>query len=370
MKIVKCVKCKKYIHKLDQCLYCGNTVDFEEVELPRIHENAVREYSMAESWIENKQFDIALIVADVVMEWMPNLASIFWLRLLAKNKCTNDIELIQKGFDCEKDADFCNAFAFSTGAEHETYLNVKNTVLAIKNALRTEISKNKYRCEIKTDILQLKKSMKEEVDSRKKKLFLLWSELEKIEHSMYMLEKDCALLSKEYSNALNRASETAASIKAETYQLKECTAENYHKYQVRIGNTLQQSKEAKEAIDNMKVQHPKVKTFEKLVKKRDEQVQEIVSEIASLKKYEATVQQTLDKVDRIEQRHHAAICAVNSFDFLDAASLLGEDKYNHILRSSGLEVDDQMLAFYREWQSDVTDADTGDYYNTLFKDSY
>lgn len=373
MKIVKCAKCKKYIHKSSKCFHCGNTMGFDEVELPSIHENAVVEYSRVESLVEGKRFAEALTLSHAVIEWMPNLAGIFWLRLLAKNKCSNAAELIQKGFNCEEDADFCNALTFSTVAERSAYQDVRSMVLAAQKALKAEVLNHEYHCKMKTNILQIKKTMKGEVDSRKKKLFTLWAELEETEHSMYTLEKDCILLSKEHSDTLDKAAQAASSIKTETYRLEECTAENLHKYQVRIGNILQQSEQAKDALESMKKQHPWVKSFNDLVKKRDEQVRQITNEISSLKVYEATVQQTLDEIDQIEQRHRTAIRAVETFDFLDTANLLGKDAYNTVLRGIGLGVDVQISVSSQGWQPnttyttpiDVDDDDSDDYYSAL-----
>lgn len=381
MKIVKCSKCKKFIHKTDKCLHCGNTMGFEETEMPVLHENAAAEYSRVKSLVEDKKFSEALTLSRSVIEWMPNLPGIFWLRLLAKNKCTNAAELIQKGFNCKEDADFCNAMAFSTGTEHNAYQDIQNIVLATQSALKAEISNHEYQCKMKTNILQIKKTMKGEVDSRKKKLFVLWAELEATEHSMYTLEKDCILLSKEHSDALDKAAQAASSIKNETYRLEECTAENLHKYQVKIGNILQQSEQAKDAVESMKKQHPWVKSFNDLIKKRDEQVRQITNEITSLKTYEATVQQTLDEIDRIEQRHRTAIRAVESFDFVDAANLLGKDSYNTVLRGIGLGVDVQITVSSQGWQTNtiyttpvVTDDDDDmeDYYSAwgLPNDNY
>lgn len=380
MKIVKCSKCKKYIPKASKCFHCGNTMGFDEVTMPAIHENVVAEYSKVETLLESKKFTEALTLSHVVIEWMPNLAGIFWLRLLAKNKCTTAAELIQKGFNCGEDPDFCNALVFSTGAEHSAYLDVQNMVLSTQKALKAEVSAHEYQCKMKTNILQIKKSMKGEVDTRKKKLFSLWSELEETEQSMYTLEKDCTLLSKEHSDALDKAAQAASSIKSETYRLEECTSENLHKYQVEIGNILQQSEQAKAAIESMKKQHPWVKSFNDLVKKRDEQVRQIASEISSLKIYEATIQQTLDEIDRIEQRHRSALCSVDSFDFMDAANLLGKDTYNNVLRSAGLGVDVQFSVASQDWQPNTTftapidndDEDTDDYYSAwgLPNDNY
>lgn len=371
MKIVKCPKCGKYIHKANMCFHCGNTTGFDEVTMPTIHENVVAVYSRVETLLESKKFTEALTLSHVVIEWMPNLAGIFWLRLLAKNKCTTAAELIQKGFNCGNEPDFCNALSFSTGAEHSAYLDVQNMVLSTQKALKTEVSTHEYQCKMKTNILQIKKSMNGEIDSRKKKLFSLWSELEEAEQSMYTLEKDCSLLSKEHSDALDKAAQAASSIKSETYRLEECTAENLHKYQVKIGNILQQSEQAKAAMESMKKQHPWVKSFNDLIKKRDEQVRQIASEISSLKIYEATIQQTLDEIDRIEQRHRSALRSVDSFDFMDAANLLGKDTFNNVLRSAGLGVDVQFSVASQDWQPNTTftapidddNEDTDDYYS-------
>lgn len=381
MKIVKCAKCKKYIHTTDKCFHCGNTMGFSEVAMPAIHENAAFEYSKVESLVESKKFAEALTISHAVIEWMPNLAGVFWLRLLAKNKCSNTAELIQKGFNCEEDADFCNALTFSTGAERSAYQDVRSMILAAQKALKAEVLNHEYHCKMKTNILQIKKTMKGEVDSHKKKLFALWAKLEETEHSMYTLEKDCILLSKEHSDVLDKAAQAASSIKTETYRLEECTAENLHKYQVRIGNILQQSEQAKDAVENMKKQHPWVKSFNDLVKKRDEQVRQITNEISSLKIYEATVQQTLDEIDKIEQRHRTAIRTVESFDFVDAANLLGKDSYNAVLQSIGLGVDIQISVSSQGWQSNTTyttpidddsDDDTDNYYSAwdLPNDNY
>ena len=375
MKIAKCAKCKKYVHKTGKCFHCGNTMGFDEVEMPAIHENIAFEYSRVESLIESKKFTEALTLSHTVIEWMPNLAGIFWLRLLAKNKCSNAAELIQKGFNCEEDADLCNALAFSTGAEHSAYRDVQSMVLEAQKALKAEILNHEYHCKMKTNILQIQKNMKDEVDSRKNKLFTLWAELEETEHSMYKLEKDCVLLSKEHSDALEKAIQAASSIKTETYQLEECTAEDLHKYQVKIGNILQQSEQAKDAIESMKKQHPWVKSFNNLVEKRDDQVRQIANEISSLKIYEVTVQQTLDEIEQIEQRHLIAIRAVEAFNFLNVANLLGKDSYNAVLHNIGLGVDVQVSVPSQNCQSNTmystsiyaNDADYADNYYSAWR---
>lgn len=312
---------------------------------------------------------------------MPNLAGIFWLRLLAKNKCTSTAELIEKGFNCDDDADFFNALTFSSGAEQSAYLDIQAIVRSAKKALKTEILTHEYNCKMRTDVLKIKEKMFGDIETRKKKLFSLWSDLENTEQELYTLEKDCCLLSKEYSETLEEAAKTASSMKTEVYRLEECTADSFHRYQVKIGSILQQSEQAKNSIENMKKQHPWVASFNELVKKRDEQVRLVSNELSSLRNYEAAIQQTLNEIDRIEERHRNALRAIENYDFQDAANLLGRECYNQVFHGIGLGVDVQLSVPVKSWQPDTTDNtlvdnntdnDMDDYYSAwgLPNDSY
>lgn len=360
MRIVLCTKCKKYTYQTAKCLYCGNTIGFDEIETPVVHENVIAEYAKIETLIEEKKFAEAFSLSHAVIEWMPNFANIFWLRLLAKKKCTCAAELIQKGFNCEDDADFNNALEHSTGIEHSIYLDVQNLVRAVKRTLKVEIIAHEYQCKNKTNIHMVKKNMEVEMEARKKKLFSLWADLEATEQSMYTIEKDFFLLSKEYGDSLSKAAQEASSLKNETYRLEECTAKIRHEYQVKIGSILQHSEQAKEAIESIKGQHPWVNTFNELVKKRDEQVGAISNEISSLRVYEESVQQTLDEIDRIEDRHRSAVRAVEAYNFLDAANLLGNESYNNVLHSIGLGIDVLVSVSSQEWKPSITDKDSVD----------
>ena len=351
MKIVKCSKCGKYIHKADKCFHCGNTAGFDEIEATEIHENVAQDYAHMEVLVEDRKYDEAISASYIVLEWMPNLAGVFWLRLLARNKCSSAIELISKGFSCDEDSDFCNALNFSIGEEHSAYEDIKKAVTEIRTALKKEISEHEYRCKSDTNIMQIKKTMQGEIDGRKQKLFTLWSDLEDTEHSLYALEMDCRLLTKEHQTGLAQAAQAASAIKSETYRMEECTAEKLHAFQVRMGNVLQQSESSKSSIESMKKQHPWVKAFADLVSQRNQKVKLINSEIASLASYERTVQQTITEIERIESRHKTALIAADRYDFTDAVALLGADAFNTILRSAGVGVGSSFSTTSENWKS-------------------
>lgn len=71
-----------------------------------------------------------------------------------------------------------------------------------------------------------------------------------------------------------------------------------------------------------------------------------------MKYYEDQVQQTIDEITEIEERHEKVICSVEEYDFSDAFGLLGEACCNKILKKVGIE----RAMSVREWK-DSTELD-------------
>ena len=356
MKIVRCSKCGKYIHEADKCFHCGNMSDFEEMNEITIHDNVAQDYFRMGVLVEEKKFDEAISISYDILEWMPLLASVYWLRLLAKNRCTKATELIIKGFPCIDDADFFNALRFSSGEEHSAYEDIQKAVCKIRQSLLNEITAHEYKCKVDTKFMDIKKEIPDEIEKRKKKLFSLWIDLERIEQSLFELEMDCRLLAKEYQTGLEQAALTAASIKAETDSTKVCTSEKIHKFQVRVGNALQLSESSKASLNSMKNQHPWVKRFSEIVTNRDQQVELINSELSSLKSYEKMMEQIVTEIECIEKRHKTVRISVDKYNFREAASLLGVSGFEQVIRSSGIICDSIIeLTFDKKDTSDRSD---------------
>lgn len=339
MNIVRCNKCGKFIHNEHKCYLCGNQEEFEITPDVSVHKNAVEDYSRMEGLLRMKKYDEVIDLSYKVLEWTPNLAGAFWLRLLANNNCVDTIELISKGFSCDDDSDFCNALLYSEGAEHETYVNIQRIIREIQKILREELQQHELQCKMQTDILQIKNRMQGEIEKRKQKVLALWSELEKTEHALYVIETDSKLLVKEYQIGLETAARIAANIKSETYKLEECEVDELHSFQIRLGHVLLQSESSKESLESMKKQHPWVKNFGELILQRDQLIQNIKAEISSLASYESSVQQTISEINRIEQQHKSALLENEKFKFVEGVALIGLDKFNQILHSVGVSAD-------------------------------
>lgn len=350
MKIVKCSKCGRVLYKATRCLYCGNLSDFQDLSDINPHPNAAMDFAHLEVLISEKKFEDAYKASNSVLEWMPNSSAVFWLRLLAKNHCADESYLVCKGFSCE-DSDFYNALRFSSDEEHAFFVDIQRIENELKDALLKAILIHEHRCKSETDIMSVHKDMQGEIDRRKQRLVALWEDLSKVETSLYSIEADCRLLENEYKTELMTASQTAASVKSDTYHLDECTAEKRHSYQVKMGNALLQSTSAKDSMDNMRNNHPWVKSFANLTEKRNHIIKDIDNELESLKTYEQNVQRTIDEIALIEDRHRIATENVEKYSFLNAAELLGSDTFNMILSSIGVIISPSLNVPKNGWKS-------------------
>lgn len=167
MIIVTCHKCGKEIHKADKCPYCGNSTKFGTVNgMTDIHENAYVEYSELATILDAGDFAKLIEKSRAVLRWMPTCSGVFWMRLLAKNGCKTDAELIQKGINCDDSADFYNAYRYGTSVEKATYDNVKNLIENVRAILESAIITHEYEEKSATPIMRCKSEFPLELQAK------------------------------------------------------------------------------------------------------------------------------------------------------------------------------------------------------------
>ena len=337
MMIVKCPKCKKLIHKTDSCPYCGNSATFENVnEKTVVHENVVAEYSELPLLLASGKFTQVIEQSRIILRWMPTCSSVFWIRLLAKNVCKTDAELIEKGLNCDDAADFYNAVRYGSEAEKATYESVKALIESIRTALENVVVKHEHEEKAATPIVKCQGEFASELQARQKELFDLWSQLEKTEQEMYVIEQDCKFLANEHRISLENSKNEANQIKMQSYKLNECTSEEFHKYLVRLENVLSLSDTSKKELDLMKKQLPWVETFNNKAQEKSRIRKQISSKLSELKSYENRVRSTVSEIERIEKRHQLALRALADYDFRSVYSLIGARRYEEVLSNARL----------------------------------
>lgn len=190
MMIKKCSICGRLVHESSKCPYCGHENCFIPVENQvRVHKNVKTEYDKLKELIKKEKYTDAIEVSHYVLEWTPTTSEVFWIRLLARNGCKNDAQLIQKGFEYEESADFFNAFKYGSDAEKTVYQEVRKTVEEIRSALADAVRQHEYEEKKATQIVKLREEMTDEIEQKRSNLFNLWSQLEKKNRKCILLNR-------------------------------------------------------------------------------------------------------------------------------------------------------------------------------------
>lgn len=337
MMIVTCHKCGKKIHRADKCPYCGNSIEFEIVnERINVHENVSMEYSKLDTLLDSGEFVQLIEKSQKVLQWMPTCSAVFWMRLLAKNSCKTDAELIQKGINCDNSADFYNAYRYGTSVEKATYDSVKDLIENVRITFESAIIIHEYEEKAATPIVRYQSQFPLELKAKRKELFDLWTQLEKIEQEMHVIEQECKILLNEHRISLDNSKNEADQIKTQSYKLNECTSEMLNEYIIRLGNVLNQSESSKKEIELMRKQLPWIETFNNKVQEREKINLKIASKLSDLRSYENRIKSTISEIEHIEKRHQWALQVLSDYDFTSIISLLGTKKYEEVLSNAGL----------------------------------
>lgn len=337
MKIVRCSKCGALIHISNECYLCGNTDGFDVVSnAAPIHENVITKYDKMLQSFERKDYATVINISSDILKWMPFDSEVFWLRLLAKNECSCDGELIIRGFNCDDSADFYNAIQYADANQKQVYNNVCDKIKLISEKLKAVITEFTLTEKRKLNIEDVQSKMSEEFNSRQNKLFELWTELNNVEQSIVNIESDSTILLREQKDSLKKALDGANSIKQLFYNKKECTKEEFDKYSMQLESSAILSGKSLEQIKNNKANHQWIKDYNKQVALRDETLAKLLKEIDSLKTYEAKLAQLVSKVETLDLQEQKALKYANTYNFKGIRSIIGETNFTSVLKNSGI----------------------------------
>ena len=339
MKIVTCSSCGKKIHLAGKCLYCGNEVNAKpEKNDIWVHENVVEEHEKLQGLLNNKAFDQVIENAELILKWMPKCAEIFWIKLLAKNRCRNDIELVRKGVSINETAEYFNAMGYGSSEEKSAYKEIGQLIEKVRTEFVKMCTHQEYEEKRNTSLLHCQSEAAFDIQRSREIVFDLWTQLKQIEHEMYCIEQDCKLLIVEHKTTLEQAKNDAAYIKNKMSKQKECTSDEAHKMEMDLQNILNQSEQSRKAIDIIKEQHPRVQKYVELTKKRNQIATQISDEISKFQAIKKKMQVAISQIEKIEDKYKNAKQYMLQYDARNMYSVIGEQKYEEVLHSAGLAI--------------------------------
>ncbi len=336
MSVSQCPKCGKYLHRSECCYHCGASLAGVTFAQPQMHENA-DVYNLILENMEKRQFSEALKLLAVVIEWMPDFAQAYWLKLLAKNQCRNGAELIAKGFDCDADGDFYHALTRSEGPEHQEVQEIGQLVRTVRAGLLAAVDRHEREAIVGTNVIAIQEQMHSILKEKRETLFHLWTELQETEQTMVVTSQDCALLLQEHQNALEKAEKDALELKERAYCLSECEAHQLQEYQIHLGGIRQRSEKALGMLQDILRNHPWVKTLSQKKNDHRELEKQISDALADLRRYKASLAETVRTVEALQERYAQVRQKTEAFDFQAVCTLLGTEQFRRILTDAGLK---------------------------------
>ena len=319
----------------NNCQGISSEISTEVVDI-EIHENVRHEFAAAFNALKAGDFNETIRLSYEILEWMPNCAQVFWMRLLAFNRCKSDEELIRHGCKTTEEGDFLNAMECGSKSEKKRFSDVKAKIEVVKKALCKRIDKEKHEKLLETKIIDVRSSLNKEVMESRDRMYELWEEAQKAEAQMYTLKEQCELISLEYRNGLEEAEKQAKSLKDRIYKVERCTDDEKNTYKMKLQDIESRSTQVLKNYKEIQNRNAQVKKFKKLEKSRNELFAKIDVEFEKLNEYEQLVEKVLNVAQKIESDHNEAYRSVSEYCFEQAINVLGEQIFNDIVEQSSI----------------------------------
>lgn len=336
MKIVTCAKCGKEIHRAERCCYCGGTDFLPTGHQVWVHENVETEYDLLEELLRQKEFSQVVDLTHIVLAWTPRCAEAYWMRLLARNGCTDDRQLILLGVDLENDGDYFNATRYGDDLENRVY----ETVCSYRDDLEgklIETMENHYREKRRAlDLPGCRDALVRLVEGEQDRIMNLCARLWELELEISHLDQMVRLAAEPQREAVTLAKRRLEEIRRDINQMKTWNEITYQKIQIRLGEALELYGQSAAVLEQMSQDHPWGERYRELLKEK----KRIRNDLTDYrKKLEAAQQKGAKAVEQfraLEKEEDELFDSAYS-GFIWVREALGERIFRDTVKLTGME---------------------------------
>ena len=331
MITAKCQSCGKYVHTGlivgKKCMYCMSEVKQVETSYENSHMNKM--LMTAESYLKEKRFTKALAVFDEAICLYPKYSVLYWGRLLAKNSCSSDVELIQKGIVLIDSPDYRVALHLASDKEKECYATINSVRDLIAEEITSKINFLERENLLSTNVIEKQKDYKKRIEELRETLETQISALDENERDIRNATADCNSFVEAEQTRLNQFVARAEKIRNEFASKTEVTTEDMNRYiqEISYYKTLCQTEanliQSKSNIPSFSV----IRDLQKVQKDLERKIDATIEELNKVTKEQNRL---LTFIEQIHDKHKVARTDVEKGSFIRAISLIGKDVFNHI----------------------------------------
>ena len=324
--------CHRYVLHTGICHYCGNdshAYDFvgKEQVIPA---RALTAYNAARSMIDNREFQEALKLLDIVKQWCPNESGIYYHRLLARSESTFEGDLLLHGFragmdgkDAQGDIDFMLAQKYASSDEERTFYEM---LAQANNEICTELTQRE-RTAFEAELTE----MQEQIRSRAPEISKMQEELQKLQQALMKLILARTDAENELLYAVNaqKASEVMLSIKHFNdmrFELKEenedlikkFTSGTMHAYYMRMAAAADMNQDAKYAAEVIPKEHPWCAVIAEMKAKEAELEKQIADKQEQIRRNDSDLVEMQERYQTLQESYAKTMQALHACRFRDA----------------------------------------------------
>lgn len=331
--IVKiCNSCGKRVHVGSYygniCMFCDSEVKFEEPDT-KVYEAVIKCEEILVGRVEMSMENFIFYINSLIEKY-PQVSALYWLRMLAKNRCSNDMYLLEKGIRFTDNADYFAAYDCADDNERLYYNSLAKIYETLQEQLFKELNIKKQSEINSTGIQQKQKEIYE-------KLFELTSELSKQmeEFSLTeMLLKDRISDCEAYYESLRVITESAeykiSNISEEINKKSEITDEGKSEQLSLILKNFKASEftlsKARE-FENSET----YKEYIALLTQCEEEKKSIDNLTNRINKLDSEMKKIITDVEKIKKKYEDIVKYSKTSDYSKMAYVLGNSKINRRL---------------------------------------
>jgi len=273
---------------------------------------------------------------DEVLEWQPQISSVFWRRFLVSVGCKTDQEVINKGVLIEGNAAYEAAFRHGNEDEKEAYGLLVKVRARIIRLLEAELIKSEKSKKIGTDAEKKLADFKNQLANEERQVLEDIKKLKGIERTIREQEMDCSSIAGEYKHALDKTLQEAKHIWRSPQN--EISYEDKTNWESQLDALQRVSNAEFEKLKQLESSHHAFADYSRLVDEQKAVCAEINSRKGNLDRLKTSIEQIVSTIKDITDEYNSVREAICAGDFSKAERVLSNTRFEALVKQALREV--------------------------------
>jgi archaellum component FlaC len=273
---------------------------------------------------------------DEVLEWQPQVSSVYWRRYLVSVGCQNDRDIIYKGVLIEGNAAYENAIRHGNEEEREAYSLLVKARVRIVRLLEAELIKSEKSKKIGTDAQSKLAEFKTLLAKEEKQVAESIKKLENIDRAIREQAMDCSSIADEYKHALEKAHQEAVHIWRSPKS--EISHEEKTNWESQLDALQRVSNAEYGKLNQLSSSHPAFAEYARLENEQKSVCAEINSGKSKLEKIKSDIEQLVRTIAQITQEYDSALKTMHKGNYSGVEKLLSKPRLESKIKQALQEV--------------------------------